>query len=66
VREWIKIERAEKHDLTNPFEIGQTYLVRVEGRWVLPNDVYGYANAKSSTGRLGFCVGPVADGVGNV
>lgn len=54
---------ATKHDLSNPLEVGQPYLIRVAGDWRLPSMVYGYANPKSSTGRLNLFSRIVADNV---
>ncbi len=63
VREWIQRQNAIKYDLKNPLHTGVTYIVRVEGSWALPDSVYGYANPKSSTGRIGLLCWTVADHV---
>jgi dCTP deaminase len=54
---------ATRHDLRHPLEVRCQYLIRVAGEWSLPSSVYGYANPKSSTGRLGLFCRVVADGV---
>ena len=54
---------ATKHNLENPLEVGVPYLIRIAGKWKLPTMVYGYANPKSSTGRIGFFCRTVADRV---
>ncbi len=52
-----------KHDLSIPLEVGTPYLIRIAGQWQLPQQVYGYANPKSSTGRLNLFSRLIADGV---
>lgn len=52
-----------RHDLDTPLEIGIPYLIRLAGEWKLPSQVYGYANPKSSTGRLNLFSRLVVDGV---
>jgi len=64
VRDWLKLQEAVRHDLKQPLAVGATYLVRIEGEWALPDGVYGYANPKSSTGRIGLLCWTVADSVG--
>jgi dCTP deaminase len=51
------------HDLAIPLEVGVPYLIRIDGNWELPGEVYGYANPKSSTGRLNLFSRIIADGV---
>lgn len=63
VRDLLPSLGATKHNLENPLEVGVPYLIRVAGRWKLPSMVYGYANPKSSTGRIGFFCRTVADRV---
>lgn len=63
VRSLLTEVGATPHNLSVPLEVGVTYLVRVEGKVKLPIGVYGYANPKSSTGRLNLHVVLVADGV---
>lgn len=54
---------ATPHDLKNPLEVGVPYIIRVEGEFALPKNVYGYVNPKSSTGRLNLLARVMADGV---
>lgn len=63
VRNLLPFVGAERHDLRSTLEIGVPYLIRVAGDWKLPSTIYGYANPKSSTGRIGFFCRTVADGV---
>jgi dCTP deaminase len=52
-----------KHDLLTPLEVGVPYLIKLTGEWHLPEQVYGYANPKSSTGRLNLFSRLIVDGV---
>lgn len=61
VRDLLPLVGATPHNLSEPLEVGVPYLIRVAGKWKLPDTVYGYANPKSSTGRLGFFCRTVAD-----
>lgn len=63
VREVLPKLGAQRHDFSKPFEKGVSYLVRVEGEWSLPPNVYAYVNPKSSTGRLNLFCRSVADRV---
>lgn len=63
VRDLLPAIGAIPHNFSNPLEVGVPYLLRVAGTWNLPGTVYGYANPKSSTGRLGFFCRTVADNV---
>ena len=63
VRSILPLVGATKHNFENPLEVGVPYLLRIAGTWNLPSVVYGYANPKSSTGRLGFFCRLVADKV---
>lgn len=63
VRSVLPIIGAEPHDLSQPLETGVPYLIRVEGSWRLPPLAYGYANPKSSTGRLNLFCRVIADKV---
>jgi dCTP deaminase len=53
---------ATSHDLASPFERGVTYLARLQERFSLYSDAYGWANPKSSTGRQAVHVRVLADG----
>ncbi len=61
VRSLLPLVGATPHDLTNPLEVGVPYLVQVKGRFKLPEGIYGYANPKSSTGRINLFARTVAD-----
>lgn len=50
-------------DVGGVLECSAKYLVRVEEQFVLPGDIYGYCNPKSSIGRLGVDVRVIADGI---
>ncbi|MDE2021706.1 MAG: 2'-deoxycytidine 5'-triphosphate deaminase [Patescibacteria group bacterium] len=63
VRDLLPLVGATSHSFGNPLEVGVPYLIRIAGTWKLPSVVYGYANPKSSTGRLGLFCRIVADGV---
>jgi dCTP deaminase len=54
---------GSRFDLRNRLEVGVSYLVRVDCSIRLPPEVYGYANPKSSTGRINLLTRLVADGV---
>jgi dCTP deaminase len=62
VRPLIKKVGGIRYDLKNPLEVGVPYLIRVEGNFNLPENVYAYANPKSSTGRINLFCRTVADG----
>jgi dCTP deaminase len=53
---------ATRHDLKSPLEVGVPYLIKVNGAIGLQDGMYGYANPKSSTGRINLFVRTVADG----
>ncbi len=63
VRSKIEAAGGTRYDLRNPLERGMSYLIRLEGEFRLPPSVYGYANPKSSTGRIFALTRVVADGV---
>lgn len=63
VRETPKHIGATRHDMINPLECGVTYLARLQETLTLPEQVYGYCNPKSSTGRNDIHVRVMADGV---
>lgn len=63
VRSLIKMVGGTPHDLKSPLEVGVPYLIRISGTYRLPPNVYGYANPKSSTGRINLFARIVADGV---
>jgi dCTP deaminase len=63
IRDLLPLMEAKKADLHNPVACGQLYLVRLTETLDLPQQVYGYCNPKSSTGRLDMHVRVLADGV---
>jgi dCTP deaminase len=63
VRDLIKEVRGKLCDLAAPLEVGVPYLIRIAGSFNLPQSAYGYANPKSSTGRINLFCRVVADGV---
>ena len=63
VAQAMRVVRPEPHDLRSPLERNITYLIRLNESLVLPADVYGYANPKSSTGRNDIHVRMLADGI---
>ncbi len=63
VRELLPRMGAKKVSLGEPLLCQQLYLVKLNESLQLPNDIYGYCNPKSSTGRLDTHVRVLADGV---
>ncbi len=51
VRETLRQIGHSPHDLAYPLERGVTYLIRLNQSLALQNDVYGYCNPKSTSGR---------------
>jgi dCTP deaminase len=50
------------HDLKYPLEVGAVYLARLNEEFRLPEEIYGYCNPKSTTGRTDIHVRVLADG----
>lgn len=63
IRDLLPLMEAESADVKHPVACGQLYLVRLNETLKLPQQVYGYCNPKSSTGRLDMHVRVLADGV---
>ncbi|KND50147.1 MAG: dCTP deaminase [Parcubacteria bacterium C7867-008] len=63
IRDMFDVVGVRAHDLANPLEVGVVYLIRVDGTWSLPKSAYGYANPKSSSGRVNLFCRLLADGV---
>ncbi len=63
VRSLLSEVGATSHDLTHPLEVGVPYLIRIGGKWRLPDRVFGYANPKSSIGRTFLLSRVLADNV---
>jgi len=59
----LSIMDAQVHDIKTPLECNKMYLVRLNETLDLPDNIYGYCNPKSSTGRLDMHVRVLADGV---
>ncbi len=57
-----KIQHS-KHDFAYPLDQDVTYLARLNETIALPDDVYGFCNPKSSTGRIDVHVRVLANGV---
>lgn len=63
VRDILKLVKHNVHDLEKELLRDHTYIVRLKGPTNLPQSLYGYANPKSSTGRIDTHVRLIADGV---
>ena len=63
VRDTLELMGATKVSIENPIQAGKMYLFRLQETLNLPEEIYGYCNPKSSTGRLDTHVRVLADGV---
>ncbi len=63
VRSLLPLMEAVKKDINTPLSCGELYLIKLNESLSLPEQVYGYCNPKSSTGRLDMHVRVLADGV---
>lgn len=63
IRDVLKLIKKWKVGTNEPLMRGETYLVKLEGFTKMPQSIYGYANPKSSTGRIDTHVRMLADGV---
>ena len=63
IRSLFGVMGAERASLETPLAYGKLYLARLNERLSLPEQVYGYCNPKSSTGRLDMHVRVLADSV---
>lgn len=59
----IKKLGGKKVSLNNPLQISKYYIAKITEEFDLPEGIYGYANPKSTTGRLDMHVRLLADGV---
>ena len=59
----LDIMGARQVDIAEPIKCGGLYLAKLRESLDLPQQVYGYCNPKSSTGRLDMHVRVLADGV---
>lgn len=63
VRDALALMQPQAVSLEQPLQAGELYLIRLCESVALPENVYGYCNPKSSTGRLDTHVRVLADGV---
>ncbi len=63
IRELMPFMEAKATDITQPLQCDKMYLAKLNESLDLPQQVYGYCNPKSSTGRLDMHVRVLADGV---
>lgn len=63
IADLLPLMGAERVSLAEPLSCGRLYLVKLNESLDLPQQVYGYCNPKSSTGRLDVHVRVLADGV---
>lgn len=63
VRDAIERCNGRPHDLRHPLELNIPYAIKVRGKHRLLENLYGYANPKSTTGRLNLFCRTLADGV---
>src|SRR5258708_7573989 len=52
VRKLLKEVKAGKHSLKDPLEAGEMYIARLKEKLALPENVYGFCNPKSTSGRI--------------
>ena len=63
IRDLMPFMEVIKADISEPLECDGMYLAKLNESLDLPEQVYGYCNPKSSTGRLDMHVRVLADGV---
>lgn len=63
VRDVLAHLNKKKHPMSEPLEIEQMYLVKLNETMKLPQTVYGFCNPKSTTGRNDVHVRVLVDGV---
>lgn len=63
IRDLLPLMEATKTSMAGPVACGSLYLAKLQESLDLPQQVYGYCNPKSSTGRLDVHVRVLADGV---
>ena len=63
IHEVLREISKSKHNICYPLEKGVMYIVKLKESLNLPDQVYGYCNPKSSTGRNDVHVRVMADGV---
>ncbi len=63
IRSIIREGALYRTSLTSPLELNGIYLVRLHETFVLPPNIFAYANNKSSTGRINLQTRLLVDGV---
>lgn len=63
IRDLLSLMEAKPSDIAQPIACNKLYLAKLNESLALPQQVYGYCNPKSSTGRLDMHVRVLADGV---
>lgn len=63
IADLLRLMEAERVSYEQPLRCGELYLAKLNESLTLPQQVYGYCNPKSSTGRLDMHVRVLADGV---
>jgi dCTP deaminase len=63
VEDAMTLVDPETFDISTPLEVGVTYLARLCETLSLPDDIYAYADPKSSSGRCDVHTRLLADGV---
>ena len=63
IRDIIKMGNLFRGSLDQPLELFGIYLVRLQESFCLPQEIYAYANNKSSTGRVNIQTRILVDGV---
>ena len=63
VRDVLELVGTRAHNLEQPLERNTMYIARLNETLALPSSVYGFANPKSTTGRLDIHARLIADGV---
>lgn len=61
VRSTLEALRAERCDIRSIFDPGPIYIIRLKEYLELSDEIYGYANPKSTTGRLDLHVRVLTD-----
>lgn len=63
VLEVIKALKGKKVSMDNPLVVGKCYIAKIAESFDLPSEIYGYANPKSTTGRLDIHARLLSDNV---
>lgn len=58
-----RLADPEPHDISRPLELDTTYLVKLNESLSLPEDIYAYANPKSTSGRNDIHARLLGDGM---